>query len=251
MRLGALALQLKLENTFVPVPPSITEFPFTFSLANYVAWYWRVRSWKLVFTYDCDFVVAGVSYNISGTITEIATNTRYGDERNGVQDSFQRAVPTDTGIPWILNWSSGQMAAFEVEDFVPGSSRGYWTGSQGGVPGGVIPRWRFIASVTIDAADVTPPFTTSVSLHVNSYRSDFSGGAGVLNTFGTETNGLTFFGLQTDLAWEIDTPTTVCTFNTLTAVITPYEYFEFSNGITPVWDSVTGAQLVDPLSVGY
>lgn len=245
MRLKALALQIGLPQNPGSYPTVGSEFPWSWTLEEYTEWYWRVKTWESTITLVGTYTYLGTphAFSYTSTVTLAAIFPNYSDERERVKDS--ESFATNTGLPYGF-WDNVPTNYLDIFHTPTGSSpdfpsdiRGYWTGVQGGAAGVVIPRFNYLFSRTFDSTEFTPnlPFTVDIDL-----RTSFEWIVG-----GTIFPlACTFNGKSTSLFLNDTSPPWA--FSTCTIVVVPEEYFEFSNGVTPVWDSVTGAQLQDPLN---
>ena len=122
------------------------------------------------------------------------------------------------------------------------NSRGFWTGSQGGDAGLVIPRFQHTYGHAWDSGDTVPAgILSGLTLALSTKSSDFT--TSILYPL-----AYTFNGKVTDLYMDGDALPYDAVFTRVEIVVTPETYFEFSDGVTSVWDSVTGAQLRNPLN---
>jgi len=274
MRLRAFAVPIKLESGTGGYPLQLAEFPISFSLSDFCAFYWRVKRLRLTLALDvsCDSTTYGPQFltiNTSFPI-DIAGGSQIESDRVADAYAYENVGDSDPGGPGpvgnLLAWSGTSNDAIPPDVPINGGRvdsdgaicgpspqllgkpwiRGHWTGEQGGDAGIVIP--RIVVQVTFpgvrsDSDDCNFDFyLTSVA-----YTADplFFHQGGV-------TTG-SFLGQQMYFQWtarivDFDDDGDF-TINNCTVTITADEWFPFENAeAVAVYNSATGAELIDPLT---
>ena len=266
MRLRAFAVPIKLESGTGGYPLQLAEFPISFSLSDFCAFYWRVKRLRLTLALDvsCDSTTYGpqtLSVNTNFPLAmshddlesdRVAYAVAFQDNDNppeeqllnwnGTSDDAIPSVPINEGRVDVSGGICGPSSIIIGKPWI----RGYWSGEQGGDAGVVIP--RLVIQVTFDGVR-----SDSDDCNFGFYLTSAAFTADPLFFHqGGVTTG-SFLGQQMYFQWtarivDFDDDGDF-TINNCTVTITADEWFPFENAeAVAVYNSATGAELIDPLT---
>ena len=265
MRLRNFTIPVRFETGTGAEAAQGSAFPLGYSLEDFNRFYWGIK--KLSITLALDVSVNSGTYGaqsltVNTTYPLVMSNSTLESDRilnaeayqdndsppeasmldwTGTSDDATPSVPINNGRVDTSGALGGPSEVFYGKPWI----RGYWSGQQGGAAGTVVP--RMVIAVTfpgVESDSGATPF--NFFLTTEDYVAD------PLFFHQGNLNGGTFLGKPLQFQWTArivdfadDGPFTI---NSFSLTISPSEYFEFSPGGIPVYDAVTGAQLIDPVT---
>lgn len=222
---------------------SLTPFPIELDLEDFSRYFWGVKSWRFhgSFTFrvpDVPGVSWGPWINESFDLELVEWNLGGGEEeKDRVQYTGNRFTGQHTG-PTYFDVDLGWGRYFELLN--PTDPKILWSGNHGSSAGVVKPGFALRVEFNVNTwVNVYSSLWTDVEVLIDpSYQS--------VTTIGSVTCLGHTFDWFTEL--EADPDGGNSQWQDFTATLEPLTYFEFrdSNGNNPVWNNLTGAQLIDP-----
>lgn len=239
MRLAALAVPFRTSDGGTKL--NLTPYPFDFTLSEFMMLWHRVRTWQLAGTiyvqkWNGTSYDAEVSQEVALTLNRRAY---VGDPGVLYESESDRIHDQESHSPGLL-WATpdGTEAAYFRIGNSDGDFPNFWTGTDAGEQGRVMPRFELNYSLSGAYVDDVLIF----GLACNTAHEVDDHGEGDLERI---VDGLTYDGQAAQFHSREHPDYRI---NALDVALVPFEYFTFSNADADCYNSVTGEVVLDPLT---
>lgn len=215
----------------------LTPFPIQMPLETFARAFWGTYQWG--FSGDLTYrTTDGVSwsawlvYNFTAVLDTLTVSRYFGNEHLMVGD------PQNSSVDFYFGNTGDMTATLRWGDPLYGPPHIQWDGNHGAASGNVVPGLRIHGSFSNTALGTA----AAVDYDTGDNQSGFlNADVGTITAFGTTIR--VFVNSQSDVSVAGNTE-----IQSLVATLQPYRYLEFrdSDGNNPVWNTVTGTQLIDP-----